>query len=84
MLTSVIWMNSESVLHLFFPLNTYLENDSILHLLINMMLDLYFTLKLRGHRGVKRLYQDNLVPFVLYYLIYKSNIATEIDYNDGG
>lgn len=49
-----------------------------------MMLDLYFTLKLRGHRGMKRLYQDSLVPFVLYYLIYKSNIATEIDYNDGG
>lgn len=49
-----------------------------------MMLDLYFTLRLRGHRGVKRLYQDSLVSFVPYYLINKPNIAAEIDYNDGG
>ena len=33
---------------------------------------------------VVRLPQENIVPFVSYNLNNKPNIATEIDYSDGG
>ena len=63
-------MTLESVLYpLFFP-STYLENDSLLHLLNNTKLNpedqlFHFTVEIMKAQNVKRL-QDNVVPTILF------------------